>query len=262
MKKQLSLCMLFISASMYAEHFTTNLGIVFNYARYEVGCLASQEGYLAGPHFDFFYQKPWRLYTGIEFDASWDAGSICTTEKCCLVNSVYARSVDYLPVFRIGYAMNTKENVYEVVPYTGLGYYHFSYIIEPNTIDYKYNQVFVPVGLKFAYNSPRNFSVGFDAQYRAGAYSRLTVVTPCVENSECDDGKFKLKYSHGARFVMPITCHHRTDKRVGLDVTLAPMFDWNSFDTTCEKNSDCIQFNIPTNKRWYLGVVAALGLTF
>lgn len=255
-------------SSLYCSHFSTNLGIDFNYARYEIGKIAKQSGYLAGPHFDFAYKKLRSVYTGIDFDGRWNAGLICSKSNLCNTSCltggcVQADVADYFTDWKIGYYYLSSQERFSLTPYTGLGFQHLSYQIDPSLMRYKYYQIYVPIGLEFMYHSDRNFSIGCQAQYRAGAYSRLKVSTPCVEDcdSSCDD-KIHLRYSHGFNFKVPSTLHYRTDKRVGFNLSCIPFFDWNKFSDTCDTNSEGVVFPIPTNKRWYLGINANIGITF
>ena len=109
------------------------------------------------------------------------------------------------------------------------------------------------------YHTNRNFSMTVDALYRIGVYNYVNVTTPCVSDS-CE--KIKLEYSSGLRVRIPFECYYRVDRRVGINTTLAPFFDWNKFADTHEKNSQNIALQIPTNTRWYLGIMANFGIAF
>src|SRR3990172_7760634 len=178
MKKQHILLLLCAVSPLIArhQHLNLNVGTVFNYARYRLGCLEPQSGYLAGPHIDFSFQKACRPFFGVEFDGRWNAGFI--TDAC---STVRAHVADYIPAAYLGFTFGITNNTWLVTPFTGLGYYRFVYQLEPDMLTYKYNQIFVPVGLNVSYRSPRNFSIGFEPMYRIGAYNRVKVSTPCID---------------------------------------------------------------------------------
>ena len=189
-KKMYLLFLATLCVPLSARHLSMNFGTDFNYARYKFDNIALQSGYLAGPHFDFAYKKPCRFYTGINFDGRWNAGLICTSnDDLCNINCLtggclQANVADYLTDWEIGYYYLSREEQFSVMPFTGVGFQHLSYEIDPSILRYKYYQVYVPVGLEFLYNSPRCFSIGFEVIYRAGVYNRLKVTTPCVD--DCD----------------------------------------------------------------------------
>lgn len=255
---------------LHASRFCTNFGIDFNYARYSLGSIAQQSGYLAGPHFDFSYKKPRRVYTGVNFDGRWNAGlvssrndEICGT-SCISGGCLQAKVADYLTDWELGYYYVSNCERFSVKPYSGVGFQHLSYLIDPTIMRYKYYQVYVPIGLEFLYHSVRNFAVGFELQYRAGAYNHLRVSTPCVEddcNSPCGDS-IKLNYSQGVNVQVPFVLNYRVEERVGFHLSLTPFFDWNTFADTCDTNSECLVFPISKLNRWYLGMNLNLGITF
>jgi hypothetical protein len=263
MKKQHILLLLFAALPLIArhQHLAMNFGTVFNYARYTLGCLEPQSGYLVGPHFDFSYQKSYRPFFGLEFDGRWNAGFISDKNS-----TTRADVADYIPATYLGFTFDTADHAFRITPFTGLGYYRLSYQLEPDMLTYQYNQIFVPVGLNFNYHFERNFSIGLDTMYRVGAYNHLKLKTPCITPDDCTDecngNSLKLNYSSGFRVRMPFVCHYRNGKKVAFNTTLAPFFDWNKFASTCDANSQGIVFPIPTNTRWYLGVMANLGISF
>ncbi len=268
-KKTYLIFLLLLTVPLHARRFSTNFGIDFNYARFKLDNVAPQSGYLAGPHFDFSYKKPWSVYTGVNFDGRWNAGLICSCNDLCNTGCLEGGNAqadvnDYFADWQLGYYFDNDEKTLNAVPFIGVGFQHLSYQLEPNVMRYKYRQIYVPVGLEMLYNSPRDFSIGFKAVYRAGVYNRLRVSTPCVEDdcdSPCSD-QIKLRYSHGAYFEVPAVLHYRQDKDVGFHITLAPFFDWNRFADTCDCNSNGVVFPIPVNKRWYVGMNMNLGVTF
>ena len=268
-KKVRFLFLVIIFLPLNARHWCMNGGIDFNYARYTLDAIAPQSGYLAVPHFALAYKKARSVYTGLHFDGRWNAGLLCASSDLCNSSCVsgansHANVADYQADWRLGYFFVSDQERYSLTPFTGIGFQHLSYQLDPHMMRYKYYQVYVPIGAEFLYHSPRNFSIGLKTLYRAGAYNRLRVSTPCVEDacdSTCDD-KIKLNYSQGVYIAVPAVLHYRQEKRVGFHLSMIPFFDWNRFANTCDTNSDCVVFPIPTNKRWYLGVTAALGITF
>lgn len=268
-KKSTLFFLLLLTIPLYARRFSTNAGIDFNYARFKLDNVAPQSGYLAGPHFDFAYKKPWSVYTGVNFDARWNAGLFCSSNNLCNSSCLQggdaqAQVNDYFVDWQLGFYFDNEEQTFNAIPFLGIGFQQLAFELEPNILDYKYRQIYVPIGLEFLYNSPRDFSIGIKGVYRAGAWNRLRITTPCVEddcNSACSD-QFKLRYSQGVYIEIPAILHYRQDKNVGFHMTCAPFFDWNRFAGTCDCNSNGVVFPIPRNTRWYVGMNMNLGITF
>lgn len=252
-----------LKAQLDCQFFYMNFGSDFNYARYKLNNVASQGGYLAGPHFDIAYKRPCSVYSGLNFDGRWNAGNICSTTNLDNPNflqggNTQASVADFLTDWELGYYHLSCDERFTVMPYSGVGFQHLTFRLKPNIMRYKYNQVYVPVGLEFLYFSPRDFSVGFKADYRAGAYTRLKVSTPGVGSS----GKLKLNYSQGVNVKAPITLYYLRDKCVGFHFAMIPFFDWNQFSNTSQVNGQNVQFPIPKLTRWYLGLNVNIGITF
>jgi hypothetical protein len=252
MYKKMFPILLLLSCALNAEDFYMNLGTDFNFAHYRIDDSITQKGYLAGPHFDVAYKRPCSIYTGLNFDGRWNAGFVTTS-----AGVPQADVVDFRSDWKIGYYFLSYCELYSLIPYTGLGFQHLFYKIKPNIMTYKYYQLYLPLGFEFLYNSPKDFTIGLRADYRAGAYTKLAISTPNVASP----GKLKLKYSHGVHVAMPVYLHYLRDRCVGLDLSLIPFFDWNRFAKTTETNG-VLPFPIMTNKRWYVGVNANIGINF
>jgi len=279
------LFLMLLSTSLRADYrFNMNVGSDFNYARYNLDNVAPLGGYLAGVHFDFDYKKPCYLYTGVQFDGRWNAGLICSNIKSCdpcyVGGNMRAEVADYITDWRLGYHWVNTEETWSVTPFVGVGFQHLSFELEPSIMRYRYYQVFVPIGLDFYYHMRcNNITLGLRGNYRAGAYNRLKVTTPCVTDTDdecelttnstccpqskcgCDD-KIKLKYSHGFHIDTPLIFRYREGCCVSVDLSFIPFFDWNRFARTCEKNFNDIVIPITANKRWYLGFTLGIGINF
>lgn len=248
----------------YACHwYEMNYGIDFNYARYNFNDIATQSGYLAGAHFDAAFKSANKFYTGVNFDGRWNAGLISSSFDLNNPNALQggntqASVADYLADWEVGYFHLTCNERWSISPFTGIGFQHLRFRFKPDALTYKYNQVYIPIGLQWFYHSPRNITIGCRAIYRAGAYTTLHVATPNLG----DNDRLELRYSQGVNVLIPITLHYREDKCVGLNFSMIPFFDWNHFAFPKETNSQGLAFPVADNKRWYLGMNVNIGMVF
>jgi hypothetical protein len=238
------------------QTFQFNVGPLFNFARYEFGCLPKIEGYLAGLHFDFQHGAPSSFYFNLQFDGRWNAGFVCGEED------LKSQIKDYRPELQLGY--NFFFGKYESViftPIVGIGFLYLSNELKPQDITYRYFSVDVPVGAHLQWVvSQEEFEVGLEALYRAQVWARVKVKTPCIELCECD--RIKIKRSHGVHIEVPLTWYLTWDLSANIQTKVVPFFDWNRFGCADEANSNGICIDIPQLKQWYLGLHVDLGIRF
>lgn len=232
-----------------------NVGPIFNFARYNLGCLSKIQGYLAGIHFDFRSDRPSWLFTVIQFDGRWNAGFICDRFN------TRSKIADYRPEMLLGYTFYCdQEKTQSFTPFLGLGFYHLKSRLKPNIITYKYFNLYVPVGFEARWDvRPGEFDIALRVFYRIDAWTRLKVFTPCVEQCECE--KIRLKRSQGVHVELPCSWYHQK-KRVTLLYKMVPFFDWNRFGRAKEGNCNGICFDIPCLDRWHLGLELNFGIQF
>lgn len=236
----------------------SNVGIDFNYALYSVGELSPMSGYLAGGHFDFCFKKPQSALVGIYFDGRWNAGHLCSPNDCDDLGDVRSNVSDYITSVHLGYNFTNCSNTTMYTPVTGIGLYCLSTELTPSIIRYKYYNLHVPVGCELQWDLNHCFSLNLHAVYRIDAYTRLKITTPCVD--VCDT--LRVKRSHGLSVSLPMKRVYSFCRRVNLQTTCIPFFDWNRFGEVSEKSECCIPIAVPEWKRWYLGIKFLVGLSF
>ncbi len=253
-----------LSLSLDAREFADqtwqfNIGPTFNFARYNLGCLAPIQGYIAGVHTDITYSKSWGLYTGLRFDGRFNAPDLCSKGDSCEMSGGRSKVRDYIPEWDIGYTFESSCGKYFASVFSGVGFYYLSHKLEPDIIRYRYLNTYVPIGLDMNWVAKEDkIFVGLRAIYRADAYTRLKLSLPCIE--VC--GKLKLERSHGVLIEMPITRVHSWNDSANFQTKIVPFFDWNRFGATKETSSDCVQVPVPKLDRWYLGLRFDLGVRF
>ncbi|MFC1841538.1 hypothetical protein ACFLYA_00535 [Candidatus Dependentiae bacterium] len=240
------------------NYLQSNLGIDFNYARYKLGALSDMSGYLAGLHVDFYYKKPRSALVGLYFDGRWNAGHICSDINCCNFFDLRSCIDDYMTSFHLGYNATTCDDTFMLTPFSGVGFYFLSNKLNPNIIEYKYFNVYVPLGMEFQWDIKDHFNVGLNATYRLDAHTRVKMILPCIKICE----KIKLKRSHGFKLEIPLIWNHTYCKRVNFQTKVVPFFDWNKFGASKKTNRYCIPIQIPCMKRWHLGLSVLIGISF
>lgn len=239
-----------------------NVGPLFNFARYKLGCLPKIEGYLAGVHTDLIYGRPYCApvsdwYGYLRFDGRWNAGYVCGKDD------LKSQIKDYRPEAAIGYNYCICDETTFITPFVGLGFYYLSNELKPDIITYKYNNLYVPIGADFYWRAKEHFQVEVFAEYRIDVWTRLKLRTPCVPI--CD--KIKLSRTNGVHVEVPMTwfidkewCWCSQD--FGMQAKVVPFFDWNRFGYAKEGNSEGLCYNVPKLQRWYLGLHIDIGVNF
>lgn len=253
MKKSL-LLILFSATIINADPIDLYLGPSLQYGRFHQNCLDAQKGFLSGPSAGLEITYPWRPYFGLFFDGLWSVANFCSED------GLFINSAQYNTMMKLGFNFGGNNTSFIVTPYTGVGFLHLSHELKKDLITYKYNNVYIPLGLRFLHELSECFSWEFLIHYRADAYTRLKVSTPCL--CDTDDCKIKLKRTDGVFASLPLTWTYGQERRVGFITKLTPTFDWQRFncpDDCCENG---VALNIPQLKHWKLGFQAMLGITF
>lgn len=227
------------------QDFKVSVGPTFNYAQYKADDATSKiQGYLAGIHTHFEYQRDKKFHAEIQFDGRWNAGLVCDS------NNRRFRIKDYRPELYLGYRFNFCGTGFYVGPFTGLGFYYLS-ARQPNVEKNRYYNLFVPVGLDMRWlNCEEDFEVGLRVLYRADVYNRLRRNDPDMAM------KFKMRRNHGVHVEAPLTWYKEHSCTVDWMMRVVPFFDWNKFGAAKEVN------NIPSLYRWHLGTRLEFGIRF
>jgi hypothetical protein len=238
------------------QRMQLNIGPLFNYARYDLGCLPKIQGYLVGFHTDYIYRKNPGFYTELQFDGRWNAGYVSGNAD----TKVKIR--DYRPEWLLGYDFSlSRDCTAYIAPLTGFGFYYLFNELQPDVMTYRYFNFYVPVGFEALWKVSEDcFDMGLRALYRVDVHTRLKLETPCFEECECET--IKLKRSMGAHVEFPFTWYKSWDNRANWQIRLVPFFDWNRFGKADQANSNGICFDVPQLDSWYLGAHLDFGLRF
>lgn len=254
--------------SIEENQYQFNLGPLFNYARYNLGCLPKIHGYLAGIHADFQLNTPSCIYTEIDFDARFNAGFICGCDD------TKSKIRDYKVEWFLGYNWDGLGERWSacqdvtLTPFAGVGFYFLSNELKPNIIDYRYFNVFVPLGFKAHWDvCSDTFAVELQALYRADAHTQAEVDTPCIDDEDCDCEKLCLNRSHGVHVEVPLIWNDICTWEIGgceteFQMKVVPFFDWNRFGSAAEVNSNDLCIEVPQLDRWHLGLHVDFGILF
>lgn len=229
-RRALLLALLILSSPLLSTHddgnpWQSNIGLNFNYARFQFGCLPKFDGYLAGVHWDISHSLPCHFYANLQFDGNWNAGPMCsfcdecdcdpntcnTTNTTCNNDctipttpplgcpDLKARIKDLRPELDFGYSFTFCEHEQvALTPIIGVGFMYLSNRLKPQEVTYRYFNVNVPIGFKFLWIGEeycdRQFDVGLDFTYRIDAWTRLKLRAPnidmgtitCNQENDCD----------------------------------------------------------------------------
>ena len=271
-----------------------NVGPLFNFARYKFDCQPKNQGYLAGVHADFAHIVKCREYVGVRFDGRWNAGNVSGCEQ---ENHIQ----DYRTELDLGYNFDVswcKMEDLRLTPILGVGFFFLgdefgdisccsssSSSCNPcssssGDCDFRYYNVFVPVGFKSEWRVNDCFSWGIDAEYRIDAWTRLK------QNGSCDKQKLHSR-TQGVLVEVPMTWQSGQVWCTDFQVKVVPLFDWNRFgrvdncssSTSCggcsnscggcsSSSSGCSSFDnaccpeASQLTQWYLGLHVDLGVRF
>jgi hypothetical protein len=258
----------FHAIALERNRYQLNVGPAFNYARYNLGCLPKIHGYLAGVHADFQADTTYCMYAYADVDARFNAGFVCGCDdtKSCIQ--------DVRTQLFVGYNWDGLGEYWQacqevtLTPFFGVGFYFLSNELHPDIIDYRYFNVFIPLGFNVHWDvCPDNFAIELQALYRLDAWTRLNFVSPCIVDEECPCEKLCLNRSHGFHCAMPLIWHDLCEWEffgcnTAFQMKVVPFFDWNRFGSASEANSNGLCFEVPQLDQWYLGLHVDFGIAF
>lgn len=264
-KKNLLWLFLLISPSIYCTPYdraiSLNVGPTLQYTRYKQGELPNQQGFMAGPAFDFRLSKPWHSFLYVGFKGLWDVPHLCSD------NGLIIDSNEYELNLHLGYQIKPEEQRFSFIPFVGLDFIHLSHKVKDEIIGSRYFQINIPIGLQFLFEHSDRFDWGFKGYYDIDVWTRLKMSTPDL----CDtkDCKIELERSHRFQISGIFEWHFRLEKHVGIDLTYMPLFTWQRFgtDKVCDPKcfSECsttTPLNIPKLTQWHLGSICTFGISF
>jgi hypothetical protein len=291
------------SKAFVEQRWSASFGPLFNFARYNFNnndnccngpttscceCPHAQ-GYLAGLHFDVTHSRPSHWYFNAQFDAEWNAGYVNNTA------TTFLKIKDYRPETDFGYTFFINTNHFFITPFTGLGFYYLSTEFKNQSLDNKYNNLYIPIGFNATWNAHPDchenvvecFTAGINASYRIDAWTRLNIDTEC--NDTCSDDKCPELYpcptpcsipcipidyglcdnrlklnsrSQGVHVELVFTWFPTFNEKVNFIAVGSPFFDWNRFGSACATDCNGSGVPIPQISRWYLGIHGQLGIRF
>ncbi len=276
----LLLCTVLLKSSLCAYHdekyWQHNVGLLFNFARYELGNLHDIEGYLAGLHWDLSHQSACGLYMNLQFDGHWNAGPLCSDDECNDVD-LKARVRDFRPELDLGYTFATCEERLFFTPYIGFGFFYLENKLKPQNVEYKYFNINVPIGAQVLWNVSDCFDLGLGVTYRIDAWTRLKLDIPNLigendcnvvsSNNTCgnnddDSDRIELDRTHGVHVELPMIWKIRQGSCVDIQAKVVPFFDWNEFGEADECTPNNLPIEVPELKQWYLGLHVNIGISF
>ncbi len=153
------------------DQFSSSFTIGGNYTHvnFKPSGNSSFHGNLGGAQGAYEYKSKGGFYAGIT--GSWKQGH--------MHGSAGKRSLLYIDTQeRLGYTVTTKECEFSCTFFSGLGYRHYGQKLVPTTGDtlkFRYNDLYVPVGFESDYSVYSWFSVGLDATWMAQVYPTVSI---------------------------------------------------------------------------------------
>jgi len=284
LRRALSLAALICATLAQANHFdrnnlSLNVGPTFNYARFRfydetaavTTSLPNTSGFMAGIHADLTYEHACNLFARLRFDGRWNVGNFDRFNGVVANNTwtgTRYKVRDFRPELDLGYTFAFGDcGNFEFTPYTGVGliYLQTHRRDVPNVAldlrnpqDRRYN-VYIPVGFQFDWARSDVFSVGLNAEYRAGVWGRFQRRTEDVNPTETTN--VNLKVAQGFLVEVPLTWAHETCHCYDWQFKVVPYFDWNRWGG---RKNDTAAFNDNTVRlrQWYVGLHVDFGVNF
>jgi len=243
MKRITVLFILFIAASpLQARELIPYIGPHLNYTRLKFDQTEDVDGYLGGVTAGLEYYES-NFVAGIEFIGSWDTNSL--RGDPAQKSSVEA----YFLELKAGHQFKMCQDSVVLYPYVGFGWDRFSNKQLPDTgsICYRYDKLFVPVGIYVNYCCGEGLGAGLQFEWRPDVYSKLHLESVKMDNERED----AFRVQTPLRFRLCST-----------QLLIVPFFDWTRYGSPDDKKSNGASLNIPCLIRWDVGLRALFCLPF
>ncbi|NGX39435.1 MAG: hypothetical protein KR126chlam1_00764 [Chlamydiae bacterium] len=245
MKKILFALCLFCSP-LAAADWDIYVGPHFNYTNLKFNNPNELKGYSAGVTAGLGFCCGY-VFSNVEFEGTWDAGPITGTpcQRSCLQ--------EYFVVGRLGANFSFCCDQLCFQPYAGFGWNRFQNEQDPKSaaLCFEYNKLFVPVGFYLDWTFCNCNTWGVKFEYRPDVNSCLRLLSSDLDTS-C---KYAFRVESPIQFADDCCC-------CGFWLGVVPFFDWNKFGKVREKNSDGVPLDIPSLRRWSLGLRLLFGYEF
>ena len=246
MRKFFILLMVLVQMGLSSAEYDVYCGPHFNYTRLDFDNPSDLEGYMGGVTVGGAAQCGC-LFTSVEFEGYWNAGPItglpCERSSLC----------EYFTEWKLGgqyYACNCSIGI---KPYVGFGWDQFKNEQDPQgqSLTYRYDKLFVPVGLMVNWFANDCFNAGFQFEWRPDVYSRVRF----------SSFEFKPECEHAFRVQLPFEATYEYCCRC-INLKIVPFFDWNQFGEVCELTPLQQVVVLSQLTRWNLGLRVLLGCHF
>lgn len=244
--KRVMLILILAFAGLDGGEATVSIGPHFHYTNLKFDEPDAIDGYMAGLTAKFNYRCSY-FYTGLEFEGSWDTNHLWGDP--CQKSSI----AEYFLEWKAGLCPIMICDDVSLFFYTGFGWHRLINEQYPDTISlcYRYDKLFVPLGVYFGFSLCNEVQSALQFEWRPDVYSRLRLHSESLDN----------KREHAFRVAIPFyrLCQMRCGEVIW---SLVPFFDWARFGKVVEETEYKAKFEIPSTRRWELGLRGLVGYQF
>lgn len=231
-------------------YYPSRLQIGPNYTRVNLkpDGLSSFNGNLWGAQGSYEYKPANDLYTGVTL--TWSQGDLDG-----LAGSRYLLYIDAQE--RLGYTFASEEKRWLVTLFSGAGYRYLGHHLNPskgNSVHYRYNEFYIPVGLISNYQCSSWFSWGLGLTW-------MPQVFPTVNTSLDHGNNWSLNHKL-ANFLVEMPLDFALTKSRKFHITFNPFYqDWSDGHSTA-KTSSGARLALPSNDYTFWGADLNFGYYF
>lgn len=230
----------------FASYF--EIGADYTHVNFNPQGNPSFHGNLGGLQGSYEYKSKDNFYAGVNF--SWKEGQ--------MHGSAGKRSLLYIDAQeRLGYTLALKSLEYTFTFFSGLGYRHYGQKLTPNvgsSLKFRYNEFYIPVGIKSNYTVNSWFAMGLDFTWMPQVYPTVSIVPL--------KGSRWILTDRLANFYVNVPMNFTVTKNKRFHIVVDPFYErWQDGHSTA-KTSSGVALGLPGNTYNFWGVNVNCGYSF
>jgi len=232
------------------EGYSSRIRIGADYTHVHMGIdgCPSFNGNLGGGQFSYEYNPTDAFYGGVK--ASWKQGKMHASSG--------KRSLLYIDAHeRLGYTLSLDEYAIDWSFFTGIGYRYYSQKFTDKTHDhlvFRYNYIYIPVGMVFEYAPVDYFTLGVDFTWMPQAY-------PTVAIHPLGGARWILS-NELANFAISIPLDFTFNDAKEFHLVVTPFYERWKDGHSKAKTSTGVPLGLPSNTYDFAGVDVNFGYSF
>jgi len=229
------------------SHHIIEAGANYTWARISPDGNPSSSGSLGGLQASYQYRAPDAFYGGATF--AWRQGSTSGS-------GIKRELLDFDLQERLGYTFAYSQNPYLFTLFSGFGYRYLGQEAKTNgnSVDFDYNEFYIPVGILFDGRITPSFVMGVNLIWMPQVYPTVTI-------SPIGGARWKVTYQVD-NFSLEIPLTFSISQRYNCFVRLVPFVEvWHDGHTTATTTTGS-SLNVPGNSYIFTGLNLNIGYSF